>query len=124
MRNLFVVSLALILVALPAAQAEACRCDEGERSASSCGCCCAAADRACSCCPTGEEEEKPDRLDATCPCSQSAPQAPAPVGEDLADGELLVTAPHAAPVPTGRAYASATVERRTPRPAVSLPLLL
>jgi len=124
MRALFVVSLALVLVALPAAQAEACRCS-GEESASSCSCCCAATDRACSCCPIEDEEEGPDRLDGACPCSLSAPQAPTPASvDDLPAGEVLVTAPDAAPVSNGRAHASAAVEYRTPHPTVHLPLLL
>jgi len=125
MRTLFAVSLALVLVALPAAQAEACRCsDGGERSASSCGCCCAATDRACSCCPAGEDEQKPGRLDGACPCSQSAPQAPTPVMDDLPAVEALASAPDADAPRLGDAHVPATVEHRAPHPTVSLPLLL
>jgi len=123
MRTLFVVSLALVIVALPAAQAEACRCDV-ESSATSCGCCCAATDRACSCCPTGDEEEQPDRMDGACPCSLTAPQAPTPAVDDLPAGEVLVTAPCAATFSTGRAHVSSAVEYRTPHPTEFLPLLL
>jgi hypothetical protein len=124
MRALFpVVSLALVLVALPAAQAEACLCDRVEQAEGSCGCCCAAAERACTCCPT-DAEERPERLDGACPCSVVAPQAPAPATDELPQAEALAPVPEAAAPRTGRAHVAATVERRDPHPAVSLPLLL
>lgn len=123
MRALFpVVSLALVLVAVPAVRAEACRCD-AEETRGSCGCGCAAAGRACCCCPT-DDEEKPDRLDGACPCTQSTPQAPAPAADDLPVAEALAPVEDAAAPCTGRTHVSATVERRDPHPAVSLPLLL
>jgi hypothetical protein len=124
MRTLLVASIALVLVVLPAAQAAACRCD-AEESAASCGCCCADRDRACSCCPTdaGDEEETPTGLDEACPCSQSVPQAPTPEADGLPAGETLASTPDV-PGSTGRAHVTATVERRSPHPTVSLPLLL
>ncbi len=123
MRTLFVVWLALVLVALPAAQAAACACDV-ERSETSCGCCCADAGRACSCCPNGDEEE-PSSLVDDCSCTHTAPQAPAPAADELPAGGEPVAPPTAdAPAGTGRAHVVAPVERHSPHPAVSLPLLL
>jgi len=125
MRNLFVATLALVLVALPAAQAEACRCgEEGfpEGAAATCSCC-EPTDE--SCCCGSEDEGGTQRLQHDCSCSMPLPQTselpviqlPVPV----AGTEVVVAEPvTCADVGPQRAREV----RGDPHPEVLLPLLL
>lgn len=125
MRTLVVAPLALVLVALPAAQAAACGCDaEGwaESPAAACACCGPAAE---TCCCGSESEGTTQRLQQDCPCSLPAPQTsespdievPAPVAgtEVPRDGSAPLAAVYAHPP---------LAARIDPHPEVLLPLLL
>lgn len=125
MRTLFVVSLALVLVALPAAQAAACRCiEEGptDDAAATC-CCCEPLPEDC-CCGSGGDPAT-QRLERDCICSMPAPQSSEPP-------VIQVPAPAAADETAATEPVSlAAVGRqqdlgvgRDPHPEVLLPLLL
>ena len=126
MRTLFLVaSLALVLVALPAAQAEACRCgEEGspEGSPATCSCC---EPTAGSCCCDSEDESGTQRLQQDCSCSVPLPQASEPPGIPLpvpgAGTEVVLAEPATfADVGQQRAFEV----RGDPHREVLLPLLL
>jgi hypothetical protein len=125
MRNLFVASLALVLVALPAAQAEACRCGkEGspEGAAPTCSCC---EPTAGSCCCDSEDEGGTQRLRRDCSCTVQLPQTSEPpvirLPAPVAGAEVVPAEPATfADVGPQRAFEG----RGDPHPEVRLPLLL
>lgn len=124
MRTLFVASLALLLVALPAAEAAECRCLEESPTdaAATCACCEPAPE---DCCCGSEGETGTQRLERDCSCSMPSPQSSEPP-------VIQVPAPAAADdtaaaEPVSLAAVSRQQDlgvRRDPHPEVLLPLLL
>jgi hypothetical protein len=125
MRTLFVASLALVLVALPAAQAEACRCSEEgppEGAAATCPCC-EPADE--SCCCGSEDEGGTQRLQQDCSCSMPLPQTSEPPVIELPVPVAGTEVVRAEPVTLVEAGQQRVFDvRGDPHPEVLLPLLL
>jgi len=125
MRTLFLASLALALVAFPAAQAEACRCgEEGspERAAATCACCEPTAGRRCC---DSEDEGGAQRLQQDCSCSMQLPQTSEPPVIQLPVPVARTEVVPAEPVTFADVGRQRAFEvRGDPHPEVLLPLLL
>ncbi|MHC4136157.1 MAG: hypothetical protein ACYTDU_20955 [Planctomycetota bacterium] len=125
MRIFFVASLALVLVALPATQAAACRCvEEGpaEGAVATCSCC---EPTAGSCCCGSEDEGSTQQLQQDCACSMRLPQTSEPpviqLPMPVAGTEVVL----AEPVTHPNAGQERVFDvRGDPHPEVVLPLLL
>ena len=125
MRTLFIASLALVLVALPAAQAAACRCSEegpAEGAAATCSCC-EPTDE--SCCCGSEDEGGTQRLQQDCACSMQLPQTTEPPVIQLPVPVAGTEVVSAEPVTLAEAVQQRVFDvRRDPHPEVASPLLL
>jgi len=125
MKLLLVSLLALAVVGLPAAQAEACRCDDPTVPAASC-CCGSSADaQGCDCGCGGTDQGERDELSDGCNCDDTQPQsAPAdPQDDRLSPGEAIATVnPSCAEAPARAAAPQASTSPLPP--GYRLPLLL
>jgi len=125
MRSLFVASLALLLVALPAAQAAACRCieDGPAESAAAARSCCEPTAGSCCCAP--EDEGSTQWLQQDCACSMQLPQTSEPPVIQLpvlVAGTQVVPAEPVTLTEAGQPWTFGV--RGDPHPEVLLPLLL
>jgi hypothetical protein len=126
MRVLFVASLAMALVALPAARAAACRCTEAgpAKRATSCSCCGPATKH---CCCGSKDEGDARQLRQECACSLKSPQTPErpaieiPAPAVAMDGVAFEPSRSGPPQEVER---SVWHVRGEPHPEVLLPLLL
>ena len=125
MRTLFIASLALVLVALPAAQAAACRCIEespAEGAVPTCSCCEPTAE---SCCCGSEDEGGTQQLQQDCACSVQFPQTSEPPVIQLPVPVAGTEVVPSEPVTLAEAGQQRVFEvRGDPHPEVALPLLL
>lgn len=126
MRTLFVASLALALVALPAARAAACRCTPAgpAQRATTCSCCGPMTKR---CCCGSLHADDARQLRQDCACSLKSPQTPErPAIEIPAPAAAMesVASEHAGSRPAQEVEVSVRHVRGEPHPELLLPLLL